>query len=226
MKMEALNQFFKGAKMRNKTIASILILLCAAGNLYSDSIWAKRDPDNKDLYADDKARHIGDVITIIVSEQSKVDNKQNRNLSKTTSRSISFDGQLGIVSQKPDGEVTSNYLPRMPGIDLEAESSNKLDGKADYKDEKKFIDSITVVVVDIMPNNNLVVMGTRSREISGDKQVIEVTGIIRPTDISYDNTIKSEQIANFSIITKNSGYAANFNRPGWLGNFFDIVWPF
>jgi len=109
---------------------------------------------------------------------------------------------------------------------MEASSSNKLDGKADYKDERKYNDSITAVVIDIMPNNNLVVMGTRSREISGDKQIIEVTGIVRPTDIAYDNTIQSEQIANFAIVLKNSGYAANFNRPGWFGNFLDIVWPF
>lgn len=202
------------------SIITVLILIYAAANLCADSIWAQRDPANKDLYADEKARHIGDVITILISEQSKVDNKQNRNLSKTTSRSVSFDGEVGIVTDN------HNLLPRIPGVNMEASSSNKLDGKADYKDERKFNDSITAVVIDIMPNNNLVVMGTRSREISGDKQIIEVTGIVRPTDISYDNTIQSEQIANFAIVLKNSGYAANFNRPGWFGNFLDIVWPF
>ncbi len=215
--------------MKNKTVSAIIIsafVFCVAANLHADSIWAKRDQNKKDVYADDKARHIGDVITIIISEQSKVDNKQKRNMEKTTSRSIDFNGQLGIVSQTGSGTVTKNYLPRMPGVSMEAASSNKLDGKADFKDERKFTDSITVVVVDIMPNNNLVVMGTRTREIAGDKQVIEVSGIVRPTDIAYDNTIKSEQIANFSIISKNTGYAANFNKPGWLGNFMDIVWPF
>lgn len=204
----------------------ILFVLCAAERLQADSIWARRDQNKKDLYADDKARHIGDVLTIVISEESKVDNKSNRNMSKETERSINFDGQLGIVSQTPSGKVTENYLPRMPGINLSAESSNAFDSKADYKDERSFEDSITVVVIDVMPNKNLVVMGTRSREISGDKQVIEVSGIVRPTDIAFDNSIKSEQIANFSIITKNSGYASNFNRPGWLGNIFDILWPF
>lgn len=215
--------------MKNKIISSLILILlvfCAVSRLQANSIWSKRDQNNKDLYADDKARHIGDVLTIIISEESKVDNKQNRNMSKTTSRSASFDGQLGIVSSTPSGEVTKNYLPRMPGIDITAESSNTLDGKADYKDEKKFTDSVTVVIVDIMPNNNLVVLGTRSREISGDKQVIEVSGIVRPTDVAYDNTIKSEQIANFSIITKNSGISSDFNKPGWLGRIFDVLWPF
>jgi len=209
--------------MNRKIISAIIFILfvsCAAQNLSADSIWAKRDKNKKDLYADAKARHIGDVITIIISEESKVDNKQNRDLSKSTARSIDFDGELGI------GTTNHNILPRVPGINMSAKSSNTLNGKADYKDERSFTDSITVVVVDIMPNNNLVVTGTRTREISGDKQVIEVSGIVRPTDIAYDNTIKSEQIANFSIITKNTGIAAEFNKPGWMGRFMDIVWPF
>ena len=215
--------------MNNRIIISFILIsfvFCAVDRLQADSIWAKRDQNKKDLYADDKARHIGDVITITISEKSLVDNKQNRNLSKATSRSVDFDGQLGIVSKTPSGEVTGNYLPRMPGVKMSATSSNTLDGKADYKDDRSFIDSITVVVVDVMPNNNLVVMGTRTREISGDKQVIEVSGIVRPSDIAYDNTIKSEQIANFSIITRNTGIAAEFNKPGWLGKIFDIFWPF
>jgi flagellar L-ring protein FlgH len=215
--------------MRDKIISAFIIfafVFCIIANVHADSIWAKRDQNKQDLYADAKARHIGDVITIIISEASKVDNKQKRIMEKTTDRSINFNGQLGIVSKTPSGEVTSNYLPRMPGVSMAADSTNTFDSKADFKDERSFVDSITVIVVDIMPNNNLVVMGTRTREIAGDKQLIEVSGIVRPTDISYANTIKSNQIANFSIITKNTGYAANFSKPGWLGNFFDIVWPF
>jgi len=69
-------------------------------------------------------------------------------------------------------------------------------------------------------------MGTRSRNIAGDIQTIEVSGIVRPSDIAFDNTVKSEQMADFRIVTKNSGVAAPYTRPGWLGSIFDIIWPF
>jgi flagellar L-ring protein precursor FlgH len=82
-----------------------------------------------------------------------------------------------------------------------------------------------VVVVDILPNGNLVVIGTRDRNIAGDVQKIEVTGIVRPSDISFDNTVKSAQVANFQIVTKNGGVAAPYTRTGWLGRAFDILWP-
>jgi flagellar L-ring protein precursor FlgH len=101
-----------------------------------------------------------------------------------------------------------------------------LDGKADYKDEREFTDSISVIIIDIMPNGNLVISGTRDRNIAGDIQEIEVSGIVRPSDIAFDNTIKSEQVANFSIISRNKGVAAPYVSPNWLGKIFDIIWPF
>ncbi len=197
-----------------------LFLLCPAGRLQASSIWAKRGATMRELYADDVARQIGDILTIKISEASKVDNKAKRDLKKETSRSNTFNGELGITTPN------HNILPRMPGFTMSAESSNELKGEADYKDERSFIDCITVVVEDVLPNGNLVVIGSRSRNIAGDRQIIEVGGIVRPSDIAFDNTVKSEQVANFCIVTKLGGVSEPYNRPGWLGKVFDIIWPF
>lgn len=177
------------------------------------SIWAKRDKNMKAIYADDVARQIGDVLTIKISEDSKVDNKAKRDLQKETDRSTVFDGKLGNFADL--GE-----------FGMAAESDNELKSKADYKDERKYEDSITVVVMDILPNRNLIVMGTRNRDIGGDIQTIEVSGIVRPSDIAFDNTVKSEQVADFRIVSKNGGVSAPYTRPGWLVRILDILWPF
>jgi len=140
------------------TVLAISLLLSATCSR-AGSIWAKRDKNMKDLYADDVARQIGDVLTIKVAEDSKVDNKAKRDLMKETDKSATFDGRLGI----------DHILPI---------------------------------------------------------QTIEVSGIVRPSDIAFDNTVKSEQVADFRIVTKNAGIAAPYTRPGWLGRIFDIVWPF
>jgi len=204
----------------NKRI--ILILTFAVSMLVSTtcsqagSIWAKRDKNMKAPYADDVARRIGDVLTIKISEDSKLDNKAKRDMKKETDKSTDFDGKLGI----------DHILPSIPGFTMSAESNNELKGKADYKDERKFVDSMTVVVIDILPNSNLVVTGTRNRDIGGDKQTIEISGIVRPSDIAFDNTVKSEQVADFRIVSKIGGISAPYTKPGWLGRIFDIVWPF
>lgn len=204
----------------NSRINFVLILMVwlfpATSCSQAGSIWAKRDKNMKALYADDIARNIGDVLTIKITEDSKIDNKAKRDLKKETDRSSTFNGELNI----------DHILPSMPGLTMQAKANNELTSKADYKDERSFVDRVTVVVVDILPNRNLVVMGARHRDIAGDKQTIEISGIVRPSDIEFDNTVKSEQVANFRIVTKNSGVSAPYTRPGWLGGIFDFLWPF
>ena len=202
--------------MNNKTLVLIAltasVLLCPACS-QAGSIWAKRNKNARAVYADDVARQIGDVITITITENSKVDNKAKRDMKKETDRSNVFNGDLGDFADL--GE-----------FGMSAQSGNELKSKADYKDERKFVDNITVVVVDILPNRNLVVLGTRNRDISGDTQTIEVSGIVRPSDVSFDNKVKSEQVADFRIVSRNGGVSAPYTKPGWLGSILDIVWPF
>ena len=197
-------------------ISMALICTLLLGDcVHAGSIWAKRDKSVPDLYSDDVARSIGDVLTIKIAEESTVDNKAKRDLQKKTARSSEFDGELNI----------DRVLPKIPGFTMDAQSSNELKSKADFKDERSFLDRVTVVVIDVLPNGNLVVTGTRDRNIAGDVQTIEVSGLVRPSDIAYDNTVKSEQVANFRIVTKNSGVSAPYTKPGWLGRIFDVLWP-
>jgi flagellar L-ring protein precursor FlgH len=201
---------------KSRMILMILVGLSAvSARLDAGSIWAKRDTNMHAIYADDVARNIGDILTVIISEDSKVDNKAKRDLKKDTDRSSVFNGDLGI----------DHILPSIPGFTMSAESTNDMKSKADYKDERTYEDRVSVVVVDILPNGNLVVIGSRDRNIAGDVQTIEVSGIVRPSDVAFDNTIKSERVANFQIVTKNSGIAAPYLRTGWLGRVFDVVWP-
>ena len=198
-----------------RTLLAMAFVLLVCDFAHGGSIWAKRDKNMKRLYVDDVARTIGDTLTIKIVEESKVDNKGKRDLKKETARSSNFNGDLNI----------DHVLDSIPGFTMSADSSNELKSKADFKDERSFTDQVTVVVVDLLPNGNLVVTGTRDRDIAGDIQTIEVSGIVRPSDIAYDNTIKSQQVANFRIVTKNKGIAASYSQPGWLGKIINVLWP-
>jgi len=195
----------------------LMVLLLSSGSLQAGSIWAKRTAAAKPMYADDKANQIGDVLTIIISEIHKVDNKVKQDLSRTSDRNFEVGG---------DDISIGHVLPSVSKVKVDVDSSKSLSGKSDYKDERKIEDRITVVVMDIHPNGNLVVMGTRTRELNGDTQTIQVSGIVRPRDISFDNTIRSEQVANFQMIAVNDGVTKDFTKPGWLGKFLDKIWPF
>jgi flagellar L-ring protein precursor FlgH len=206
--------------MKTKVIFLLIsvVLFCSLFSARAGSIWARRDKKMKDMYADDVARNIGDVLTIKINEDSTVDNKATRTLEKKTKRSAQFNGEVGV----------EHLIESVPWITLGAgdEYTNNLDGKADYKDERSFVDYITVVVVDVMPNGSLVVAGTRERKIAGDIQTIEASGIVRTQDISFDNIVESKRVANFQLVTRNGGVSAPYVRPNWLGKFFDKIWPF
>jgi flagellar L-ring protein precursor FlgH len=194
-----------------------MIVLTGAGICRAESIWAKRSPTSKALYADDKANQIGDLLTIVINEDHKVDNKVKRDLSRDSSKSLNI-GEKSVSVE--------HVLPTVPEINVELGSSKSLKGKSDYKDERSIEDQITVVVVDIHPNGNLVVIGTRSRDINGDKQIIQVSGIVRPSDIAFGNSIRSERVANFQLVALSEGVTESYNNPGWLGKMLDKVWPF
>ncbi|HML73050.1 MAG TPA: flagellar basal body L-ring protein FlgH [Anaerohalosphaeraceae bacterium] len=201
-------------RRRIQLFLAILVLtsVCQAG-----SIWAKKSATSKALYADDKAIQVGDLLTVIINEDHKVDNKVKSDLQKSTSNSLRING---------DDNKIEHVIPNVPDVSLGASSNKSVNGKADYKDERSIEDRITVVVQDIHPNGNLVVIGTRTRDISGDKQTIQVSGVVRPSDISYDNTVRSEQIADFSLVALSEGPTKSYNNPGWLGKFLDFIWPF
>ena len=194
----------------------IALTLVASGASQAGSIWAKRDSNMKMLYADDVARNIGDILMINIVEDSKVDNKAKRDLKKETERSGAFSGEVSGIT---------NTTTTLPGLGLNTDSANSLKSTADYKDERTYEDSVSVVVVDILPNGSLVVIGTRDRNIGGEIQTIEVSGIVRPSDLTFDNTVRSEQVANFRILTQNSGVSTAYTKPGWLSQVVDIVWP-
>jgi len=197
-------------------IIIVVFLMGFGAGAKAGSVWSKRGPDARDQYADDKANQIGDVLTIVISEAHKADTKTKRSLERDSERSLSFDSE----------DISVGSFHPIPDVSVTTGSNKKLDGKSDYKDERTIEDRISVIVQDIHPNGNLVVIGSRTRDVNGDKQVIQVSGIVRPSDILYGNSIRSEQVANFQLVSISEGVSESYNNPGWLGKILDIIWPF
>ena len=197
-------------------IIVVIMLMGYGSGAKAGSVWSKRGPNARDQYADDKANQIGDVLTIVISEAHKTDTKTKRSLERDSEREISFESE----------DIMVDTFHPIPDITVKTGSNKKLDGKSDYKDERKIEDRISVIVQDIHPNGNLVVIGSRTRDINGDKQVIQVSGIVRPSDVSFGNSIRSEQVANFKLVAISEGVSESYNNPGWLGKILDFLWPF
>jgi len=206
----------------SRILVGVSILLLAASVAEGGSIWAKGLARTRRLYSDDTARNVGDSLTILIEEEVKIENETTRKMDKSSARSGKGSGtvDLGNMVNWLKGRIW-----KLPNVDLSATAANKFDGKAEFEDEKKITDKITVTVEDVLPNGNLVVLGRRERGISGDKQTVRVSGIVRPSDIAFTNEVSSKKVADFKMVYEARGQENYFTRPGWLARILNWLNP-
>jgi len=211
--------------MKNATavLAASMALCVAAAPALGGSIWAKAACRKAAMHTDDTARRVGDVLTIIISEHSVIDNETNRNLEKSEERKAATDGTLDLANVFA---TVGKHIFDFPKLNLDASASNKFGGKATYDTERKVTDKMTVIVQDVLPNNNLVVLGKRERGVAGDKQTIWVSGIVRPSDVTFANTVQSDLVAEFSVRYTDGVRENRFVKPGWLARVLNALNPF
>jgi flagellar L-ring protein precursor FlgH len=212
-----------------RMIALIVVsLLAAAPAARAGSIWSKASSGATVLrvYEDDTARRVGDVLTVVINERSNIDNQTKRTNEKKADRSITASGTVNLndLTQwwgKPNGPGGSTFT--LPTIAATSAANTKFEGDADLQADRTVTDRITVTVHDVLPNGNLVIMGSRRRNVHGDEQVICVSGIVRPSDITFNNTVGSEQVAEFHMVNVINGSENTFTKPGWLGQILNIL---
>lgn len=211
-------------KIREISIIGIVTILLTTSVAQSGSIWAsaRQSSMRGGLFEDDKARNIGDVLTIMINEGSDIKMKKDRKLDKTNSNSGAGGGSFELGDMLP-GLPRFDKIFRLPNYDYKNQSNAKFDGKGEYSTKNSYIDQITVVVEDVMPNGNLLVLGKRTREVAGQKTVVQASGIVRTSDIDAGNIIVSTRVANFHIVYIDHGMDNNFLRPGWFSRLWNLL---
>ena len=178
------------------------------------------DPDQGPygLVGNKTAARLGDLITIVISESQDVRNEESSDLKKETT----FDYAIDNFDIAPDA---FSVLPA-----IEANSNDGFKGTANYLKRGQFTARLTAVVVDTLPNGNLVVNGRREIRIDHETKVIEFSGVVRRYDISPDNTVTSELVANAKVVYSGAGPLTNStNRRGlggWIHDAIGWLWPF
>lgn len=194
-----------------------LFLFAGAG--WAESIWARRDPNTAYLFNDYRARRVGDLLTIVVNETTEFEGLEKRELNKETKTSAAYSFS---------GRTASDNTSRSFSADLDGSgvSQRKFDGKANATIDRKFLDRMTVTVVGVLPNGNLVVEGYRQRVVSREIRLLRVNGVVRPADIGAFNTVQSSFIADFVVVYAGRGPESSYTNHGWWGRVLNVVWPY
>jgi len=203
-----------------KLVMSCLALFFGAQNVtHGDNIWQRRTPEHGFLFYDSKARNIGDNVTVIITQTTNVDNKEDRTMKKETSANGMFD-----IKGSSDGGFGDQGGEA--SLALTSSSARKFDGEAAYKSAQAFTDRMTVTVMDVLPNGNMVISGERRVRVQGEEKVLVLSGIIRGLDIAADNTVNSQYIAQAQWSYQGGGASQKFTKQGWLGRAVNVVWPY
>jgi len=197
-----------------------VVLACASAVAQADSIWNDRSPS---LIWDNKAFRLGDVVTISVQEDDSVTHSVANSLSKVTSTQ----GAINTINvpSLTSGNVSS-LLKGALVPEVQYGSTRTLDGKGSYNLQGSMTTQITAVVMEVLPNGNLVIEGSRLKKSVDEKVLIRISGIVRPEDISNTNVVLSTAVADAKIVYESDGPIANSNRWGWFERFVDHIWPF
>jgi flagellar L-ring protein FlgH len=203
-----------------KYLPSALILaVLLPGVAGADSIWDRREPRSAFLFYDNRARRIGDLLTVVILETTDIANNDQKQMSKDTKAGSIFNFK---------GSTKGGKLARDGQVDFDASGSStrSFDSKSQLSIDQRFTDRMSVIVIDVLPNGNLVVEGFKQVVVGGEVRTIRISGIVRPIDISLANSVLSQAIANFQITYLGNGPTSRYVKQGYLGRIFNFIWPF
>lgn len=172
------------------------------------------------MFSDKRAHGVGDILTILV-QQSNTATKDN---STSTSKKSSIDSSISSFLYSPANSGLLTKGGALPALKLSGASDFAGSGK--INNSEQISDKISVRVIDVLPNGNMVIEGTRNTAFSGESQQAVLRGVVRSEDVTANNTIYSYNIADASIKFISKGVITDSQRKNWFVRVWDKVSPF
>jgi flagellar L-ring protein precursor FlgH len=197
---------------------------------HDGSLW-REDGLFSDMFKDAKAWKVGDIVTIRIMESSSATNKANTKTGRTSSLEAGIDTLFGLEDWYQD-HVLDWYSDKYPKVDPFGNPSVKGSLKSDFDGSGTTTRSgdlnafMTARITEVLPNGNFRIVGTREVMVNNENQLIILSGVIRSRDISPENIIESTFISDAKIAYSGSGIIDDRQRPGWLANLLNTIWPF
>ncbi len=164
------------------------------------------------------AHHVGDILTIILNEATAAQKSATTSTSKTSN--------LSMPTMTLFGKQMA-FKGAIPGLDASVNDQSKFEGQGASAQSNSLTGYLTVTVVKVLPNGNLFVTGEKQIGLNQGKEFVRLSGVIRPIDLSSDDSIPSYKVANAQITYHGRGALADANAQGWLSRFFNSPWtPF
>ncbi|MBB4659632.1 flagellar basal body L-ring protein FlgH [Parvularcula dongshanensis] len=183
------------------------------------SLW-NQDPQS--LFGNRRAREVGDILTVIVSVDDEAEMQNSMDATRTNEEDFSVNALFGLP------EWANGVLPLGARVDpaVALSRSKAAQGSGSIARQEKVTLELAAVVVDQLPNGHLVIEGTQRIRVNAETRDLKVSGVVRPEDITRDNTISHEKIASADIVYSGHGQVAGTTKPKVGSRLLDILVPF
>jgi flagellar L-ring protein precursor FlgH len=202
-----------------KPVTSWPTPVAAAPNKSANSLWQS---GSRSFFKDQRATRVGDILTVVVKISDKADLDSSTETTKSNEESIDASTFFGLESKI--GKVLPGDID--PGNLADISTNNAISGSGKIGRKEDIETKVAAIVTQILPNGNLVIKGTQQVKVNHEMREMQVEGVIRPEDISSDNTIQSEQIAEARISYGGRGTITYANQPRYGSDIIDIISPF
>jgi flagellar L-ring protein precursor FlgH len=175
-----------------------------------------------DLFSDIRPRRVGDSLTVRLVERTTASKKAETTVDQATDFQIANPTIFGTQPNFRLGSGDTRYT-----LAQGLSSSKDFEGEGESSQSNSLVGDITVTVAEVLPNGNLVVQGEKILTLNRGHEHVRLSGIVRPMDISPENTIPSTRVANATIVYSGEGEVADASTMGWLARFFvSAIFPF
>ncbi len=173
------------------------------------------------LFVDNRATSVGDIVTVTIREKSSASKEATTSTGRSTSASADITSLFGLESNLANLNSSID-----PANLISAGYKNDFQGTGSTTREEDLTATITTQVIDVLPNGNMRISGSKSVMVNHEKQLINLSGIVRQQDITPDNEIDSRYILDANIVYSGKGVIDDKQRPGWLIRLYDVISPF
>jgi flagellar L-ring protein precursor FlgH len=204
-----------------KPLEQIVLKQQPARENFSGSLYSRQGAS---LFADKKDLQIGDIIQVNILETLTNDSKNTRSLSKNNNTGLGG----GILTSTGANNLTrgANKFNANLGIGFNTNTTNTFSGSTSANYDEEFETIISAIITQIYQNGNYSIKGEKEILINKQKQKMSVSGVIRPYDISPENSVSSAQIANLKILYMKAGDETDSLNKGWGSTILESIWPF
>ena len=211
--------------LSGSAIKSSLLLagLMLAGTAGADSLWEPGVSRNQ--VTDKTASAVGYLVTVVVFEKNEISKSAKSETKKESADDAKIESFLfGTAAGTTSGSQALKHKGAYPAMKFSL--SNSFKGEGSVANSDNISATFTVRVIDVLPNGNMIIEGMRRTAYVGETQDVILRGTVRRLDISGQNKVNSNQIADLSLRYLNSGEITDGQRKGWFKRFWDSVSPF